>query len=218
MKYIERTAVVCIAVVVIAAGYMSVSVNSQVNKNKASSAMTKNVLDGWTGMPRDAAMKLIAKYGQPDEATASMLVWKNNGEWKCTKVYRDEVPHSFPAPHTDFLEQTIDYRVPPSKFSDLAEYDGSVIVERTKGEMSARCDKEELNRLALNLANDVATGKRSVSDARKFYAMTAMAFKEGKSDPYLEALQFKSMSGQMTADADMPAKMPMIAKDGKMKH
>ena len=52
---------------------------------------------------------------------------------------RDEVPHAFPAPHTDFLEQFIDYRVPVEMFSKLAEYDGSVIAERTKGELSARC-------------------------------------------------------------------------------
>src|SRR3954454_23679772 len=62
------------------------------------------ILAGWSGMPRETATKLIAKYGQPDEATPSMLVWNNNGEWKRTVLYRDEIQHSFPAPHTDFLE------------------------------------------------------------------------------------------------------------------
>ncbi len=46
------------------------------------------------------------------------------------------------------------------KYEDLAMFDGSVIVERTKDEISARCDKEEMNLLALNLANDVAAGKK----------------------------------------------------------
>jgi hypothetical protein len=58
----------------------------------------------------------------------------------------------------------------------LARYDGSVIVERTKGEISARCDKEEMNFLAINLGNDVVTGKKDVDAARKFYADTAMAY------------------------------------------
>jgi hypothetical protein len=198
------------------ASLMAVTVSSQKKMTTAKMKMNaSDVLQGWKGMPRDAATKLIAKYGQPDEATPSMLVWNNNGEWKRTVVYRDEIPHSFPAPHTDFLEQVIDYRVPTNKFSDLAEYDGSVIVERTKGEISARCDKEELNRLALNLANDVATGKRSVKDARKFYADTAMAFKMGKSAPYLEALQFRVMPGA-TADMDQPAS-PMTGRNMPMK-
>src|SRR3546814_4003934 len=39
--------------------------------------------------------------------------------------------HDFPAPHTDSVESVIDYRVPPDKFTALAEFDGSVIAERT---------------------------------------------------------------------------------------
>jgi hypothetical protein len=105
--------------------------------------------------------------------------------------------------HTDLLEQFIDYRVPTDTFDELAEYDGSVIVERTKGVMSARCDKEETNFLALNLANDIATGKRSVDDARQFYADTAMAFTQGRKDPYTQRLQFTVPKGG-TADADKP--------------
>ena len=118
--------------------------------------------------------------------------------------------HSFPMAHTDFLEQFVDYRAPVDKYSEIAEYDGSVITERTKGEMSARCDMEELNRLALNLANEVATGKRSVKEARKFYAETAMAFKQGKTSAYLTALQFDVRKGA-TADTDQPVQGNMAA-------
>src|SRR3546814_17951518 len=39
--------------------------------------------------------------------------------------------HDFPAPHTDSVESVIDYRVPPDKFTALAEFDGGVIAERT---------------------------------------------------------------------------------------
>src|SRR3546814_4880408 len=39
--------------------------------------------------------------------------------------------HDFPAPHTDSVESVIDYRVPPGKFTALAEFDGGVIAERT---------------------------------------------------------------------------------------
>lgn len=159
---------------------------------------------GWPETPRMVAREMIQKYGPPQETTASMLIWHNNGPWKRTIVYREEVPHSFPKQHTDLLEQFVDYRVPPPLFDQLAEYDGSVIVERTKGEISARCDKEAMNFLALNIANDIVVGRRSVADARRFYAETAKAFMMGnRSSPYVTALQFRPMPG--AADPDIPA-------------
>ncbi len=74
-----------------------------------------------------------------------MLMWRNNGPWKWTRISRETIPHSFPMPHPDLLEQAIDYRVPVDMFDDLARYDGSVIAERTKGELSARCDKAPIS-------------------------------------------------------------------------
>jgi hypothetical protein len=80
---------------------------------------------------------------------------------------REETPHDFPAHHTDFLEQFIDYRVPVEMFSKLAEYDGSVIAERTKEELSARCGGTSMNFVAINLAHDIISGARSVADATR---------------------------------------------------
>jgi hypothetical protein len=94
-------------------------------------------------------------------------------------------------------------------FSDLARFDGSVIVERTKGEMSARCDMEEMNFLALNLAHEIATGERTVDDARTFYAETATAFMMGNSSPYTNGLQFQSRTDD-AADLDEVTMNPMI--------
>jgi hypothetical protein len=48
------------------------------------------------------------------------------------------VRHS-PAPHTEFLPQYIDYRVPP-ELAQLILFDGSILVDRTWGEVAARCD------------------------------------------------------------------------------
>ena len=162
------------------------------------------VIRNWPDKAQEVANKTIERYGQPDEATPSMLIWYNNGPWKRTIVYREEVPHSFPKPHTDVLEQFIDYRVPPEKFDDLALYDGSVIAERTKGEISARCDKEEMNYLALNLAHDIITDKVSVDQARETYAETAAAAMQGEMRPYVQGLQFTAPKGD-TADPDKPA-------------
>lgn len=161
------------------------------------------VLKDWPAAPAKEAQVLITKYGAPDEVTATSLMWHHNGPWKRTILYRDEVPHLFPKAHTDFLEQVIDYRVPPDRFTDLAKYDGSVVANRTQGEMSARCDKEENNLLALNLANDVITGKKNVEEARRFYAEAINASMRGERPPYTQGFQFPLPQGG-TADPDMP--------------
>ncbi|HXH01388.1 MAG TPA: hypothetical protein VNI56_04280 [Xanthomonadaceae bacterium] len=165
-----------------------------------------STIASWPKTPKDVAMKMIAKYGQPNEVTPTMLMWHDNGPWKHTMVFKQEVKHDFPGPHIDVLQQVINYKVPLDKYDDLAMYDGSVVVERTNGVISARCDLEEANFLALNLANDVATGKRSVAQARKFYAETIMAFKKGGKPAYTQALQFRVPTTR-TADADKPAMM-----------
>ena len=161
----------------------------------------EKIMANWPAQPKKSAEKIIAKYGKPQEATASMLVWHKNGPWKRTVVGRVESPHDFPKPHMDLMVQTIDYRVPPEKLSALSAYDGSVFVERTVGELSARCDKEEANFLAINLAHDIITGKRTPEEARKFYTEAVIAMDKGEKPPYMQALQFEVSKGG-TGDRD----------------
>ncbi|MDQ3255686.1 MAG: hypothetical protein M3R15_17600 [Acidobacteriota bacterium] len=159
------------------------------------------LIESWAPMPKKSAEQTLDKYGPPNEALASRLIWYNNGPWKRTIVYRDEVLHNFPAPHTDVIEQFIDYQVPPEKFSELAKFDGSVIVERTKGEVSARCDMEAANILALNLMHDIVTGKCDADKAREIYAETTGKFLMNQPAPYAEELQFNLQHGN-TEDND----------------
>ena len=169
----------------------------------------ENILSTWPDTPRKVATTTIEKYGLPNEATPSLLIWYNNGPWKRTIIYRDEVPHNFPKPHTDLLEQFIDYRVPPEKFDDVATFDGSVVPERTKGEVSARCDMEEMNFLALNLMHDVVTDARSPEDARREYAEQAMAFVLKRPAPYTDGFRFE-VPREGTADLDELKVGPMM--------
>lgn len=148
----------------------------------------EQMIAGWKSKPQEVARAMLAKYGLPEEATPVRLIWHHTGSWKRTEVVNEEIPHNFPMPHTDMLLQAIDYPVPPEKFDELAEYDGSVIAERTKGELAARCDMEEANFLALNLAHDIVTGVRSVSQARQFYAEV---MRERRPIEYLQGLRFQ---------------------------
>ncbi len=165
---------------------------------KPDKASVERIIANWKAKPQEVARTVIAKYGLPQEASAMRLIWHNNGPWKMTELVNEEIPHSFPKPHPDMLKQTISYRVPTDKFDELAEYDGSVIVERTKGEISARCDKEGANFLALNLADEIVRGKRSVRDARKFYAETV---REMKNPEYMQGFLFQASRAEQ-GDAD----------------
>ncbi len=172
-------------------------------RGEAAIATWETVTSIWPEKPKSAVQEMVKKYGPPDEFTASKVMWKKRGQWKKISVSRDEVQHDWPAPHTDMVEQFIDMRVPPDKFDDLAKFDGSVIAERTKGEISARCGGEASNFLALNLANDIATGKRTFTDARNYYVKAMKQKEQGSTDPYLEKLVFEVQTGG-TADPDKP--------------
>jgi hypothetical protein len=162
-----------------------------------------SILANWKQQPHDTARALIAKYGPPHEVTQSRLIWYNNGPWKRTELWNAEIPHNFPAPHNDMLLQVIDYRVPPEKAADLLAYNGSLLVDRTRGELGARCASEELNTMALNLAHDVITGQKTPELARESYTGAATQFSQGVSSPLNEKLQFITAVGP-TADPDLP--------------
>jgi len=160
----------------------------------------------WPAKQRETVALMTAKYGEPTVVGDRMLVWYRTGPFVKTAIARDEASHNFPMAHVDYLTQTVKHRVPADKLDDLYEYDGSVWYHRTRGELSAQCDVEEMNLLALNLAHDVIMGTRTAADARAFYAKTAMAFKQGdRSSPYVQGLMFQPEPN--AADPDRPHPM-----------
>jgi hypothetical protein len=161
------------------------------------------VIRDWPQASKKAARAMMDKYGPPKEVTDSMLCWENNGSWKRTVVHAKPVAHNFPRAHEDVLEQAIDYRVPLGKFNDLAAFDGSIVIDRTRGELIVRCDTEEANILALNLADEVVTGKRAVVAAREEYARQLRASIVGDPAPLTEKLIVVSPTSE-AADPDVP--------------
>lgn len=174
--------------------------------NRSASTTTQNAeqfISNWPNVSREAARTMIQKYGQPNAASDTMLVWHNNGPWKRTIVHREPVKHNFPMAHEDVLEQTINYNCSAEKFDELARFDGSVFARRTPGELSAMCDKEEMNFLALNLANEICRNNMSPEVARQRYAEAAMAFKNGERPSMTQEFQF-NVDSRTTGDPDMP--------------
>jgi len=112
--------------------------------------------------------------------------------WKRIVATRRFYRHNFPTPYIDAVESFIDYRVPVEKFTALAEFDAIVIVERTAGEVSARCHDEQANFLALNLMYDIVIGAKSTEEARKYYAREFLDVRRKNSTPYMEGLRFSA--------------------------
>lgn len=156
----------------------------------------KGILSTWPKVAKEAATTTVNKYGLPNEASPSRLTWHKNGPWKRTVVYAEEVPHEFPTPHHDVLEQYIPYKVPVDKFNELAAFDGSVLVDRTKGEMSARCEGEEANFLALNLANEIVQGTKTVATARQAYGDAMQQRRTGTPPEIMQRLMFEVSVGE----------------------
>ena len=148
-------------------------------------------IQDWPEQSREAAQLVIDAYGEPHEATPSQLVWHRVGPWKRVIATKAFFEHEFPAPHIDAVESVIDYRVPVDKFDALAEFDGSVVVERTAGEVSARCHDEQANNLALNLMHDIVSGAKDAGEARRYYAKEFLDYRRKKPTPYMEKLRFQ---------------------------
>ncbi len=170
-----------------------------------------NMIANWSMDAQKAANAMIKLRGAPDEVTRTMLVWHNSGPWKRIVASSTATPHIFPAPHPDLVEQTLSYDVPINKVDELARFDGSVTVDRTRGEMAARCDTEFHNVLALNLAHDIITGKRGVENARDFYARVVKIEKMKKElHPYGLRLNFSPQQNAGDPDHIMPQLQPMV--------
>lgn len=171
--------------------------------------------ESWPEPSRSAITSLNSKYGLPSAVTEDMVVWNASGPFKRTIVFKEEVNHQFPIQHSDVLMQTVDYRVPLDKVDELSKFDGSILIDRTKGEISARNDKEEMNILSLNLADKIVRGEMTVEEARREYSKNAEAFAAGTSGQLLTELSFKSEGNTQDPDTMMQSQeagQPVIRK------
>ena len=173
-----------------------------VSGGNANQNAVEKVIAAWPPRPQLGAQMMLSKYGPPQAVTQDKLVWENKGDYKRITVTKQEHHHDFPLPHTDFMEHTVSYKVPADKTEELSKYDGSCTFDRTKGELSARCDLEGHNILTLNLAHDIATGKKGADEARKAFGAIVVQDTLGKHPAYVEKLLFQPVS--MAEFSDQP--------------
>lgn len=154
----------------------------------------------WPEASQKAVKEVTKKYGQPDGVTEQELIWNDAGVWKRIRISKEETEHKFPIAHTDMMEMTIMHDVPEDKMDELGEFDGSVSFDRTQGFLSARCDLEANNILALNLAHDIINDKKTVEEARTAYAEAIKEMMNGGKPEYQQKLMFETEAN--AADPD----------------
>jgi hypothetical protein len=168
----------------------------------------EEAMGDWPESAKGAARALIQRYGQPDETTTVALTWESRGPWKRTIVHRDEIKHAFPRPHVDVVEQVLDLKIPADKVGALAQFDGSVVVWRTRGEVSAWGPDEPSNFGLLNLTMDLVSGAKTPDEARRAYTDAIAQAAAGQSPPILQRLQSTPPTGDQ-GDPDFAVPPPI---------
>lgn len=140
-------------------------------------------IGSWYGGPQLMTQLMMERYGPPDVFTPEAATWRERGPWKRI-VVRGHSPDSY-------LEQTVGYQAPPEARARLSEFGHGIRFDAANEELTATSSQESMNILALNLADEVAAGKRSPDQARDFHLSTTKLAVSGKSSPYLEGFRFK---------------------------
>ncbi len=145
----------------------------------------------WNAPAQAVALRVIDKYGQPDESGPDRLVWHHRGPWTRIVARREPAQGNFAPEHPDYLEQTVAYDVPLDRLADVEAFEPSLLVDVAQAELTARSDTEETNILALNVADDVVAGRKPVQEAKAFYSRTSGLAVSGKSSKYTQGLLFR---------------------------
>jgi hypothetical protein len=182
--------------------------DQQLSSLRVSEESVQKYIADWPEASKEAASDMMEKYGLPEDITEKTLVWYNTAPFKRTTVTKEEVTQFFPVLHSDVLIQTVDYKVPSEKVTDLFKFDGSLIIDRTKGEISARNDQEAMNILALNLAHQIVQGGMTVKEARREYSANREAFRLGNTNQYTSGLRFVQTTN--TGDPDVGIQAPKM--------
>jgi hypothetical protein len=136
----------------------------------------------WPEFSAAVARITMAKYGPPDTLGSGQMAWYGRAPWK--RIIVNEDLRRGP------LEQTISFSLNADTAKELRDFGRGVTGDVDDSELSARSDSEALNILALNLADDIATGGKNPASARAFYDRARELAVSGKSTGYTAKLLF----------------------------
>jgi len=176
----SRTRILIVTAVLLMAGgfFMATQMQRAYRTERAEAHMTD-----WPRASRLAAGDMIQRYGPTDRLSADAMTWFGRAPWKRIVAHAD--------PRQGPLEQVVGYKLPPEKTEPLLAFGRGVVPDSADSELSARHDREQLNFLALNLADDIVRGAKNPKEARAFYDQTVSLAASGKSSGYTAGLLFE---------------------------
>ncbi len=139
-------------------------------------------IETWFESPKMTAELMRERYGNPDVLAPGIATWYERGPWKRVTVHGGS-PFSY-------LEQVVGYHVPLDAVVPLREFGHGLSFDVANEELSSTSNSEPSNVLALNLANELASGKITPKEATAIYKRTSETSVAGKSSPYMEKLLF----------------------------
>lgn len=160
------------------------------SKNQEAFNKAASLTNGWPESSVTAAKEMVQKYGDPTETTSESLIWRNFAPFKEIIVHKAVYSHRFPLLHQNALEHVVDYKAPIGKIDDVWRYNGSIVLNRTKGEMSSFAENEAMNILGLNLAHNVLSGRMGADAARITFGKETLNFLNGNKTAYTQVLNF----------------------------
>lgn len=171
-------------------------------KNKDAFERATKLTAGWPQSSVVAAKDLITKYGEPTEVTSDRLIWRNFAPFKEIIVHKNLYSSYFPLLHQNAVEHVIDYKASSDRITNVWNYNGSVVLNRTQGEMSSFGPNEEMNILSMNLTHKIMSGELSEDRAKVIHGQETLDFLNGERSELTQSLIFGSQIN--TADAGEP--------------
>lgn len=108
------------------------------------------------------------------------------------------------------LGQTVEYKVPAEKVGEIAKFDGSIIIDRTRGDLTVHCNSEQMNINLLNLAHDIVIGRKTAQEARQALLNATNGMRIGWPEPDTEEIHFATHTSDI--DRETYTQDPDIAR------
>ena len=128
--------------------------------------------------PSERLPALVKEFGKPtmiDRKKGGVAIWnkavltKRHKPWERIELHDEMIPHGNPANHFDFMYTWFQLDVPKSKICKIISLSDSVTYDPLKKLIRARCHHMGPNTSTLLLAMYVATGKMTITQAKKNY-------------------------------------------------
>ena len=121
-------------------------------------------------LPKETITKYILNFGLPYDVGKDSVIWKNIGGFDTTWVLDEQIKHTHPIDHIDFVYSTL--KIPgikPEHVCIISQATGSIFIDMLKQEATARCHYLVKNAVSLGFVQDVVAGKITMENSREEY-------------------------------------------------